>query len=1180
MDPRFSVPVIRPPSLPNTPNPPTSSDGLIRMLLQNAVPHPTSMNPLRHCPAPTLRPPPHITLANAPMALPMVPNLPTRPDEERGGPMLHPPPAQSLDREATLVQLDHSYAKPWNWKPETLPVVKASKSLFLPRPARSPFGTPLAVNADEEIDVLTESVPPRNPLNDKSHIVMEECHRFADLINPDVKDIEQAEDWEESVSKENWTTAQHRMFNRTMKMLHADRLARLALTSHPREPIQRRIVVEKTAKRIRLILAQALWEPKIIHWLHNTLCDNLPKEYLAIYLDVLQSLKKKIPHLVDKLLAGRTHSDHYSSCTREGMRLLMKRRWDPTAPEFMHSPKVKKLPNNPFVILTPSGPNYAWNSGSSRAQYWSKLLTGIGKLVTIALPPLKEYDQCDENKTEMSRFIQRVVSVTINRIRDIKRNGNQDRPIFLMGWGVAAAINCQIASMESVSGCVCLGFPLSTLAGMRGEVDDPCLLDIKSPVLFVVGQNASDCKPDDLEDVRERMRCETGMIIVGGADTQLRVTKHKKKSEGITQTMVDRSILDEVREFLLGLMIAPSMPPVLPMTIPVVVDGSNLPTGKKPASARSRKKNAANLDGMSPASKKAKISKTPKVTATPGLMPGPISGEEGPFHLIGSPSTPVRSVPGFERARKALEMTVPSGDVGQKPNLGELLNIQLQPQTLGVKPPNSAQIMASSPLLSSALTSPTKTSPVSGMKTPPTFSTPNMIMHSGISVTKGGTRPGMVRPLIPLGLPTTPLANASSISNTTLTSSPSPAVARPFPTPMAASRIASPPKASSVPNALIKTIGGGVSGTSKPGGPSFSEASSNMILLSQSPTSLSGAGSTMLTMSNSQMGKSEMSQTGPTLSIPNSVAQSIALRKAGVGSGSKESLYIVAVPPEQLKNLESGNLVQYQGPRGNQMVALLTADKAGMAKSGQTSLSFGSLAEVKSAASGEAPTADKRNVAEILASLSGLTPEPPKAPMTKVVKGINLPESTSVRSVTLTSSTIPYAAPATSTTSLGVTAVKSHPPRATASILASTGGRVVRVLTSTTRTHQQNPAIIRSPMATTSSVMSARATTPTPSSANVVGNRSRKQVFVTHADELGARSETDLPRVDYPSPIVPSDRTVVKQDGESDSLSRVGEIALGDRDVLEEDMDDNEYVPYKKAKKPAKVTRSSSSGKK
>ncbi len=43
--------------------------------------------------------------------------------------------------------------------------------------------------------------------------------------------------------------------------------------------------------------------------------------------------------------------------------------------------------------------------------------------------------------------------------------------------------------------------------------------------------------------MREKLRGETGLVIVGGADDLLRVSKNKKKSEVITQSMVDRCIV-------------------------------------------------------------------------------------------------------------------------------------------------------------------------------------------------------------------------------------------------------------------------------------------------------------------------------------------------------------------------------------------------------------------------------------------------------------------------------------------------------------------------------------------------------------------------------------------------------------------------------------------------------------
>ena len=100
-----------------------------------------------------------------------------------------------------------------------------------------------------------------------------------------------------------------------------------------------------------------------------------------------------------------------------------------------------------------------------------------------------------------------------------------------------------------VSGLVCLGFPVSTLAGIRGQVGDT-LLDLKTPGLFVVGERSSQCNTDDIEDIREKMGVETGLVIVGGADDQLRLTTRKKKAELVTQSMVDKSIIDQIKNFL------------------------------------------------------------------------------------------------------------------------------------------------------------------------------------------------------------------------------------------------------------------------------------------------------------------------------------------------------------------------------------------------------------------------------------------------------------------------------------------------------------------------------------------------------------------------------------------------------------------------------------------------------
>lgn len=117
--------------------------------------------------------------------------------------------------------------------------------------------------------------------------------------------------------------------------------------------------------------------------------------------------------------------------------------------------------------------------------------------------------------------------------------------------------------MEHVTAVICLGFPFTTVDGKRGTPDDT-LMDIRCPVMFVIGQNANLVKPDDLEDLREKMLVETSLVVIGTADDHLRISTAKKISEGVTQSMVDRCILDEVGDFVGSILLQPHPLPLRP----------------------------------------------------------------------------------------------------------------------------------------------------------------------------------------------------------------------------------------------------------------------------------------------------------------------------------------------------------------------------------------------------------------------------------------------------------------------------------------------------------------------------------------------------------------------------------------------------------------------------------------
>lgn len=51
-------------------------------------------------------------------------------------------------------------------------------------------------------------------------------------------------------------------------------------------------------------------------------------------------------------------------------------------------------------------------------------------------------------------------------------------------------LDFQISMMDTVTAVVCLGFPMSTVEGKRGEPDDN-IYSMRSPTLFVIGQNSA-----------------------------------------------------------------------------------------------------------------------------------------------------------------------------------------------------------------------------------------------------------------------------------------------------------------------------------------------------------------------------------------------------------------------------------------------------------------------------------------------------------------------------------------------------------------------------------------------------------------------------------------------------------------------------------------------------------------
>ena len=695
------------------------------------------------------------------------------------------------ERLISLIQLDHCYTKPWNWKPESS-LCQPTKTLFVPRVSRNIGLAEQEDGMDQYVDVVSEPVKPVPPYDpQQAGKVMTECDRFLTFARPSMVfgEEEDITGWEEKIVKDTWSHAQGKLFSKIMKVLTQDRLARLALEGVDNEPVLRRIAIDKSCRRIRAVLAAppCVWDRAMVQWLHTTLTKHLPSPHLSAWLDILQTLRSKVPHLLDRLLAGPAshHIDPRArTIAQEGLAVLLRRPWDPAASSLARR-RLGRLPGNPILIVAPPGPADP-RTMSRRLRLWNNQLGCLGKVIVINMPAPKGDAAV---KTLVNSYLHQMVSATLGKVREIK-NTNGDRPIVLLGWGVGAAIAAHVAGIEKLGGLICLGFPVSTLSGMRGQVGDT-LLEVKTPVLFVIGERATQAGSDDVEDIRERLGVETGLVIVGGADDQLRLSRKKKKAECVTQSMVDRCIMDQVREFLVSVLSKQPQSSSLQMQEPTFAIPSHdsfasISGVPRKVKARKRTSSASAESTAGPLSPKK--SRPPLPTTLLPTIPGKSVGAPGtgsislsggpqgttPIHILPQTPPPAKKARKTKKSKSTDSETVQSFSVLphiNNPIPASLLSIStplpptsssscsLSPPALPIRIPfplsNTSLV---SPILSSALQPPNSTSVVSSPKSPqpqlPNSPTPRVIQYAGRG--KGGPESTPQSPGPAAHNPTTP----------------------------------------------------------------------------------------------------------------------------------------------------------------------------------------------------------------------------------------------------------------------------------------------------------------------------------------------------------------------------------------------------------------------------------------
>uniref|UniRef100_A0A182PP92 KANL3/Tex30 alpha/beta hydrolase-like domain-containing protein n=1 Tax=Anopheles epiroticus TaxID=199890 RepID=A0A182PP92_9DIPT len=436
--------------------------------------------------------------------------------------------------------MEHSYTREFRLLESSQTAM--TRTLMIHRPPQCPSCH--THSHEERIDLEESYNPPIPSYNEESaRRAMQESENIGVSARNSVSD---EEDWEERVNKFGWTIQQFKLFDRVARLLDMDRLARLTNTEKQHEPVHRRTVIDKSVSRFRQALASVSWETRLTQWLHVLLMENLPPSYLAIYIDVLQTLHAKLPLLVDKMVFGST-----LNIGQELLGPVLKKPWEPIV-----TPKNRQLPGQPFIVVVPSVPNLL---PTSRQQKWFTLFSTMSPVIVIQTTPEKAaLEKPNLEKQSLQRAAENMLATTRAKIQQV-RSSAPNRPIILVGFDAGSALAIQVGLIESISCVICLGFSYNTYNGVRGAPDDH-IIDITCPVLFIIGQNSARASHEEIEMLRDRMSNQTSLVVVGAADECLRVSKTKRKIEGVTQSMVDNMVADEIAEFATNCLVSPPRP--------------------------------------------------------------------------------------------------------------------------------------------------------------------------------------------------------------------------------------------------------------------------------------------------------------------------------------------------------------------------------------------------------------------------------------------------------------------------------------------------------------------------------------------------------------------------------------------------------------------------------------------
>ena len=147
----------------------------------------------------------------------------------------------------------------------------------------------------------------------------------------------------------------------------------------------------------------------------------------------------------------------------------------PTPP----SPPISSPPSRPLLLFAPG-------AGAPSTSHWMRAWAGrldqVGRVVPLDYPYMKAGKRMPDRLPAL---------VAAHGAALAEARAGHGGPIYLVGKSMGSRVGCHLSLEATVSGLVCLGYPL--IAASNGAVRDEVLVALRAPVLFVQGTRDPPC---------------------------------------------------------------------------------------------------------------------------------------------------------------------------------------------------------------------------------------------------------------------------------------------------------------------------------------------------------------------------------------------------------------------------------------------------------------------------------------------------------------------------------------------------------------------------------------------------------------------------------------------------------------------------------------------------------------